>query len=286
LGDNNEDPLYIVLFEDAAAPSPPEPSELPPRTHNLADKNAERLDQELRDTRDRLQATIEEYETAVEELKSSNEELQSMNEDMQSTNEELETSKEELQSVNEELHTVNAELNVKVDEVDRASADLRNVFESTEIATIFLDKDVRVRSFTQAVAGIFNLISSDRGRPLTDIVSHLKDTGDLRREILTVLEYGKPIERRVQRDDGSASYLMRILPYRGLNQVIDGTLITFADVTQVVHAQNYQRTLVEELNHRVRNMLAVIGALANQTFAKSESRDEFSTAFQGRLRAI
>src|SRR5262249_41172678 len=132
LGDNLEDPLFLILFQDVA--TPPAAEELPPRTHNLVDKTVERIDQELRETRDRLQATIEEYETAVEELKSSNEELQSMNEELQSTNEELETSKEELQSVNEELHTVNSELNAKVDEIDRANSDLHNLFDSTQIA--------------------------------------------------------------------------------------------------------------------------------------------------------
>jgi len=171
-----------VLFSDVGLPSPRPASEQaaaqPPAS--------ERVDQELRDLRVRLQSTIEEHETAVEELKSSNEELQSINEELQSTNEELETSKEELQSVNEELHTVNAELNSKVDEVDRAHADLRNLFDSTQIATIFLDNDLRIRSFTPAVTSIFNLIGSDRGRPLADIVSSLDDR-DLDRDIQVVL---------------------------------------------------------------------------------------------------
>jgi two-component system CheB/CheR fusion protein len=244
------------------------------------------MEQELRDTRERLQATIEEYESAVEELKSSNEELQSMNEELQSTNEELETSKEELQSVNEELQTVNSELNAKVDEVDRANSDLRNVFDSTQIATIFLDDKLVIRSFTPAVVGIFNLISSDRGRPLTDIVSHLADTGNLKRDIQSVLEHGTPIDRPVRRSDGTAHYLMRILPYRGHNNVIEGVLVTFVNVTNIVEAEAHQRTLVEELNHRVRNMLTVVGAIANQTLARSERPDQFAGAFLGRIQAM
>src|SRR5262249_22206068 len=132
LGDHDRDPLFLVLFQDVG--SPVMPNDLPPRDDNIRDGSNQHLEQELRDTRERLQATIEEYESAVEELKSSNEELQSMNEELQSTNEELETSKEELQSVNEELQTVNSELNAKVDEVDRANSDLRNVFESTQVA--------------------------------------------------------------------------------------------------------------------------------------------------------
>src|SRR5262249_22541476 len=164
-----EDPLFLVLFSDAGPPSPqPGPAELRKPVADV--EYYERVEQELRDTRERLQSTIEEYETAVEELKSSNEELQPINEELQSTNEELETSKEELQSVNEELHTVNAELNSKVDEVDRAHTDLRNVFDSTQIATVFLDKELRIRSYTPAVTAIFNLISSDRGRDRKSVV--------------------------------------------------------------------------------------------------------------------
>jgi len=177
-----------------------------------------------------LQATVEEYESALEELKAANEEMVSVNEELQSTNEELETSKEELQSVNEELHTVNTELNSKIDELDRANSDLRNLFESTQIATVLLDGDLIIRSFTPAVTTIFNLISTDRGRPLTDIASHV-ETGDLRRDIRMVLERGQTIERSVVRSDKSAQYLMRILPYRGRNNVIDGVLLTFFDLT-------------------------------------------------------
>jgi two-component system CheB/CheR fusion protein len=127
---SHEDPLFLVLFNDIGQPFPPLATEQA-RKPAPGPEHADRLEQELRETRERLQSTIEEYETAMEELKSSNEELQSINEELQSTNEELETSKEELQSVNEELHTVNAELNSKIDEVDRAHNDLRNVFDST-----------------------------------------------------------------------------------------------------------------------------------------------------------
>jgi two-component system CheB/CheR fusion protein len=284
LGDHERDPLFLVLFHDAGPAAARDA--LPPRDDNIRERPDHHLEQELRDTRERLQATIEEYESAVEELKSSNEELQSMNEELQSTNEELETSKEELQSVNEELQTVNAELNTKVDEVDRANSDLRNVFESTQIATIFLDHNLVIRTFTPAVAGIFNLISSDRGRPLTDIVSHLADTGDLKRDIQSVLEHGQPIERRVHKIDGSAHYLMRILAYHGRNNVIDGVLVTFVNVTNMVKAEQQQRTLVEELNHRVRNMLTVVGAIANQTLVKSASPNEFTDAFLGRIQSM
>src|SRR5262249_16841634 len=124
------------------------------------------------------------------------------------------------------------------------------------------------------------------GRPLTDIVSHLADTGDLRRDIQSVLEHGTPVDHRVRRNDGTAHYLMRILPYRGRNNLIEGVLVTFVNVTNIVEAEAHQRTLVEELNHRVRNMLTVVAALANQTLAKSGSPDEFAGAFLGRLQAM
>jgi two-component system, chemotaxis family, CheB/CheR fusion protein len=280
----DSDPLFLVLFRDVGEPfAPSEADHL-----SVADDSGghvERLEQELRDTRERLQATVEEYETAVEELKSSNEELQSVNEELQSTNEELETSKEELQSLNEELHTVNSELTAKVEEVDRAHADLRNIFESTRIATVFLDKHLGIRSFTPAVTEIFNLISTDRGRPLTDIASHLEDV-DLRRDVQTVFERGEVIERNVRRADGKTHYLMRILPYRGYNNHIEGVLVTFVEVTKMVEAEAHQRTLVEELNHRVRNMLAVVNAVATQTLRQSRSPERFVESFTGRIRAM
>jgi two-component system CheB/CheR fusion protein len=283
-GERSDDSLYLVLFKDVGPPFTPTESEGQQRNAG-GDERIDRLEQDLRDTRERLQATVEEYETAVEELKSSNEELQSVNEELQSTNEELETSKEELQSLNEELHTVNAELSSKVEEVDRANSDLRNVFESTKIATIFLDRDLVVRSFTPAVTSIFNLISSDRGRPLTDIVSTL-DGGDIKRDVQTVLERGEEIERNVSRSDGQNHYLMRIHPYRAHNNQIEGAVLTFVDVTGIIESEAHQRTLVEELNHRVRNMLTVVSAIATQTLRGTRSRESFAEAFTGRLRAM
>jgi two-component system CheB/CheR fusion protein len=190
-----------------------------------------------------------------------------------------------LQSVNEELHTVNSELNDRVDEIDRANADLRNVFDSTQIATVFLDPKLIVRSFTPSVTEIFNLISSDRGRPLTDIANHLEPGIDLKRDIATVFERGAPIERPARHVDGT-HYLMRILPYRLSNNVLDGVLITFVDVSNIVSAEERQRTMVEELNHRVRNMLMVASAIAKQTLARSPDPKQFAEAFLGRLDAM
>jgi two-component system CheB/CheR fusion protein len=284
LGHADPDPLLLVVFRDVGDPF--RPSAVDSRiAEGEKNDHIDRLEQELRETRQRLQGTVEEYETAVEELKSSYEELQSVNEELQSTNEELETSKEELQSVNEELHTVNAELTAKVDELDRAHADLRNVFDSTRIATVFLDKHLRIRSFTQAVTEIFNLISTDRGRPLTDIASHLVDV-DLPREVQSVFERGEIIERNVRYADGKTYYLMRILPYRSQSNVIEGVLVTFVEITNIIEAEARQRSLVDELNHRVRNVLAVVTAVADQTLRQSRSTESFVESFTGRIRGM
>jgi len=218
----------------------------------------------LASTCEELQSLGEQYQTAVEELRSANEELHSVNEEMQSTNEELETSKEELQSLNEELQTVNVRLTEKIGELDRSNSDLRNLFESTQIATVFLDRFLVIRSFTPAIATLYNLIPSDQGRPLTDIVSHVQYK-TLREDVATVLTTLEPLERRVARDDGAVHFILRILPYRDPDSTVSGVLVTFIDVTSIVHAE---AALVEAdirkdvflatLSHELRNPLAPI----------------------------
>ena len=168
-------------------------------------------------------------QTAQEELRSANEELQSTNEELQSTNEELTTSKEEMQSLNEELQTLNAELQAKVDELSRASNDMKNLLDSTDIATLFLDKDLNVRRFTPQATKIIKLIPADVGRPITDLVSELhypKLADDVREVLRTLASAEKPIAAR----DGRW-FTVRIMPYRTLDDRIDGVVITFADIT-------------------------------------------------------
>ena len=248
------------------------------------DAAARHVEQELQETKERLQSTIEELETANEELRSSNEELLSVNEELQSTNEELETSKEELQSVNEELQTVNAELGNKIEELDRSNNDLNNLLQSTQIATVFLDRNLVIRSFTPAVTKIFSLIPSDRGRPLTDIVSRI-DYQDLQADVHAVFERGEAIERALRLADGEDHHLVRILPYRGHADGIEGVVITFVDVTKITIAEERQKALAAELSHRVKNSLAVVASIAERTLEPGEGKDRFLSRVQAKGRA-
>jgi two-component system CheB/CheR fusion protein len=244
------------------------------------DATVRQIEQELQDTKERLQSTIEELETANEEFRSSNEELLSVNEELQSTNEELETSKEELQSVNEELQTVNNELSTKIDQLDRANSDLNNLFQSTQIATIFLDRNLVIRTFTPAVSKLFNLLPGDQGRPLTDLSSHLVYP-NLERDIRTVFG-GEVIERSVTLSDGNEHYLVRLLPYRTTKDTIDGVLLTFVNVTSVIAAEEQQRVLAAELSHRVKNSLAVVSSITERTLLDGEPK----TDLLGRFHAL
>jgi two-component system CheB/CheR fusion protein len=279
---NEGERLFLVVFTEAAPVHGAAAGE--PASHGQRDGDVEVLEAELSDAHQRMQTAMEESEAALEELTSANEELHSVNEELQSANEELETSREEMQSMNEELHTVNAQLAGKVDELDRANSDLRNLFESTQVATIILDEHLRVRSFTPAVTGIYNLIQSDRGRLLTDIVCHVDGT-DLKVDIAHVLETLTPLEKRLVRHDGSAHYLKRVRPYRTSNDAVDGVVITFLDITSVVEIEK-QQLLLDELNHRVRNMLAVVVAMASQTLRRATTLEEFSEIFTGRIDAL
>lgn len=168
-------------------------------------------------------------QTSQEELKSTNEELQSANEELQSTNEELTTSKEEMQSLNEELQTVNHELQSKVDELSRSNNDMKNLLNSTDVATLFLDGELRVRRFTTPTAKIIKLIPGDAGRQITDIASDLdySELADDAREVLRTLVFKE--KQGVTRD--GRWFTVRIMPYRTLENVIDGVVITFTDIT-------------------------------------------------------
>lgn len=276
------EPLYLVLFADEGAPVRAS-SALKADAFDGASTAA--LEQELHETRDRLQSMIEEYETALEEIRSSNEELVSVNEELQSSNEELEASKEELQSLNEELRAVNAELFAKVEALDLANNDLVNLFESTEIATIFLDTGLAIRSFTPAVSRIFSIRPGDYGRPITDLTSKFV-LPTLERDLAAAFADGKPLERRIRTSDGAAHFLMRITPYRAAAHSIDGVVVSFVDITSLTEAEARQHLLIAELQHRTRNLLAVVRAIASQTLLSSSTIQEFEGKFNDRLGAL
>jgi two-component system CheB/CheR fusion protein len=239
--------LMIVLFEDI--PTPKTPKSVKKIRHEArADERVKSLERELRAVKENLRSTIEETEASNEELKSANEELQSTNEELQSTNEELETSKEELQSVNEELVTVNSEHQEKIDELSLANNDLNNLINSTEIGTIFLDMDLNVRRFTPKATGVIKIIPSDLGRPVTDIAWRIKDA-DLAKDAKEVLKTLAPKEIETRTDEGLL-VLIRLLPYQTLENVIDGVVITFTDITSL-ETMRRLATVVKDSNDAV-----------------------------------
>ena len=210
-------------------------------------KTISQLHKELRDTSEHLQSTIEELESTNEELKSANEEAQSTNEELQSSNEELETSQEELQSLNEELLTTNYELQYKVKELTDINNDIKNLLESTNIATIFLDKHLKIFRFTPSILAVFDLLETDIGRSINPFVNNLDNT-DIIKDAKEVLRTLIPIEKEVQIKTGNY-YWMRMLPYRTIEDKIEGVVITFTDITvrkqQEIELDKYRNHLEE-----------------------------------------
>ncbi len=230
--------FYLVIFDESKTEAAPE--EAGQRSQTIAGRDAmdnmiRQLEKELQINRERLWATVEQNETSSEELKASNEELQAMNEELLSASEELETGKEELQSVNEELLTVNSELKDKVDETIRINSDLQNLIQSTDIGTIFLDRDLRVKSFTPRVAELFNIIPSDIGRPLEHI-THQLDYDNLTEDAGEVLQTLHLKEREVRGGREDSRYLVRLAPYRTLEDKIDGVVLSFQNITDLKRA--------------------------------------------------
>ncbi|MEZ5774619.1 MAG: CheR family methyltransferase [Hyphomicrobiaceae bacterium] len=245
------------------------------------------LRDELQATRTRLRTIREQYEAATEELRAANEELQSINEEYRSTAEELETSKEELQSINEELQTLNNELKLKLEMVSRAHNDLQNLMSATDISTMFLDSSLRIQRFTPRVAELFNVQAGDEGRPVTDFTNRL-EYAELVEDARRVLANLIPIERTVHSDNGRW-YLIRLRPYRTLDDKIDGIVATFVDDTERHESeaawQKRQKMLLDEFAHRVKNTLSVVQALARLTLVGS-TPEEALDAFESRLGAL
>jgi two-component system CheB/CheR fusion protein len=203
------------------------------------------LEEELLRAKAQLQDTIEHSETSNEELKASNEELQAINEELRSATEELETSKEELQSVNEELVTVNYELKSKVEETGKVNDDLQNLIASTNIATIFVDRGMRIKRFTPHAADLFNLLPGDVGRPLHDI-THKLEYPELPADASASFETLRAVEREVRSNDGRW-FIARLLPYRTVQDRIDGAVLTFVDITGRRQAEEQMRRNEERM---------------------------------------
>jgi len=235
--------LVMIVFTDAAAPPETSAPNRPGKVGKAPASRArlEELRRKYEQARLEAQTTREEMQTSQEELRSTNEEQQSTNEELQSTNEELTTSKEEMQSLNEELQTVNNELQAKVDELSRSNNDMKNLLNSTDIATLFLDKNLNVRRFTTQATKIIKLIPGDVGRPITDLASDLlyPELITDAREVLRKLGFA---EKPIHTGDGRW-FTVRIMPYRTLDDRIDGVVITFADITV---AKNLEAQLREK----------------------------------------
>lgn len=229
----------IIVFSEV--PTLSKLANLPYAQTALTNKEQE-LELELQRVNEELQSTREEMQSTQEELKSSNEEMQSTNEELQSTNEELTTSKEEMQSINEELQSVNIELQTKILDFTVANNDMKNLLNSTEIATLFLDKNLNIRRFTDTITNLFKLRATDIGRPFTDMVTDLlyPEITDHAKEVLRTLVYK---ESEIATFD-HRWFLVRIMPYRTLEDHIDGLVITFLDITK-------SKQLEDELNKTI-----------------------------------
>jgi len=241
--------FMLVMFEDKTQLEPVAGKKAAKK--DSVDPYVLSLEKELQSTKEYLQTTNEELETSNEELKSTNEELQSVNEELQSTNEELETSKEELQSTNEELITVNAELQKKVEALSDSNNDINNLLASTEVGTIFLDINLRIKRFTPAITKLFNLIQTDIGRPIGDITTNIliNDLFEHAREVLETLD-----RQEVEAQDKKGNwYSMRMAPYRTLENVIDGVVLTFVDIGKLKQIEELNRlaTVVRDSNDAI-----------------------------------
>ena len=231
--------LIAVIFQPAQPQPASEPvARVTAKTQEEGDV-ATQLEAENNQLKQDLQTAIETFQVTHEEFTAANEEVLAINEELQSTNEELETSKEELQSVNEELITVNNQLNEKVEDLSKANDDLANFLNSSDVATLFLDRGFCIRRFTASATRLMNLLSLDIGRPIKDIANQLVNV-NLTSVADAVLKYLAAYEQEVAVANGSW-YMMRCVPYRTLNDVIDGVVFTFTDVTRLKQSEEAMR---------------------------------------------
>jgi len=250
--------MLLVVFQDVVTEIKTKADKVRGTKEVKTDERVVSLKEELKLARESLQTNIEELETSNEELKSANEELQSTNEELQSTNEELETSREELQSVNEELLTVNTEHQAKIEELSAANDDIKNLLNSTNVATVMLDKSLCIRRYTPAAKEIFNIIESDIGRPLRHVTSNL-EYSNLLQDAEQVLDTLIPKEAEVQTVDGHW-YNLQIVPFRTTENAIGGLVVTFIDVENLKMAgtEKAAREIAEAIIDTVREPLMVL----------------------------
>jgi len=205
------------------------------------------LEDELRGTRVQLHTAVDLHETASEELKSANEEYQSVNEELQSANEELETSTEEMQSINEELQIVNVELNSKNEALTRVNNDIRNLLDSTHIPTLFLDRDLHIRSYTPVMTELFHLRDGDKDRPITEISPRI-NYPQLQQDVTKVLHDIAVIERTLRGENDAPTFLLRMRPYLTIDNIVDGVVLTFVDITDSQQLNNEHARLAAIVN--------------------------------------
>ncbi len=239
IDDSQLDGTILLMFEEYASLNPADQAPDPVNEKKQETARIKELEEEREEYRRHLQAVIEEYETSKEEMKASNEELQSANEELRSTLEELETSKEELQSINEELTTVNQENRHKVEELSQLSDDLQNLLTSTDIATLFLDREFRILRFTPRLGDLFNVRKEDQGRPISDQTNKVI-YDDMIADAEKVLKSLQPIEHEIRNKNGN-TFLARVLPYRSGEDKIEGVVITFIDISA-------QKKMIQELS--------------------------------------
>ncbi|MVN22420.1 CheR family methyltransferase [Mucilaginibacter arboris] len=261
MNDATFDGLTLIILEDKGmvktASALKTKKTAKPETNALANE----LEKELEYTKQQLHSTIEQMETSLEELKSTNEELQSTNEELQSTNEESLTTKEEMQSLNEELMTINTSFQFKTEELTRLNNDMKNLLDSTEISTVFLDNRLMILRFTPTAKALFNVIASDIGRSITDIVFNF-DLPDFKAHILQVIEtlVSKEVEIRTRKGEW---YNLRIMPYRTLDNFINGVVLTFTNITSLKVLQKKVGTMIEYAQSLV-NIMSSPALLLNQ----------------------
>lgn len=231
---NTDADLLLIVINEF-----PVPAGVAPEPTRMEASAVRRIESELRQNEEKLQETLEHAELSTEQLRVAYEKLQAINEELRSATEELETSKEELQSVNEELITVNYELKVKVDETSKAKDDLDNLIIATDIATVFVDRALRIKRYTPRARDVFQIIPTDLGRPLSDL-SHGLDYDDLVADALSALDNLAPVEREVRSQTGRY-YIVRFLPYRTNDDRIDGVVLTFFDITERRDAEDRVR---------------------------------------------